>query len=169
MNRDLVLFTGEKIRTNAGRRHMMGEEGSRILHKLKMDNPKVNTVIREADEGITQRIKNSGSSMGRYCCKTCSCSLWLNVSAGGLNKDVQILKAGLEFLKQHREDKGTWKGFPYFYTLYVLNEIDTDLAKEELQFASRSILRWIKRKPQEDTKYTLRRHFIGNAILNKIH
>jgi len=169
MKQDLVLFTGEKIKSNAGRRHIMGEEASRILHKLDIENEAVSRVLREADEGLKQRINESKSPLGTYCCKTCSCSLWLNVSAGGLNHDSDILKAGLEFLKQHRDDKGTWKSFPYFYTLYVLNEIEPELAMDELQFASKSILRWINRKQMEETNYLLRRKFIGEAILNKLH
>jgi hypothetical protein len=168
MNRDLVLFTGEKIKTNAGRCHMMGEEASRILRKLNVENDKVKTVLKEADEGIYKRITESGSLAGHYCCKKCSCALWLNLSSGGLNNNNGLLLAGLDYLKQHREDKGTWKGFPYFYTLYVLNEIDPKLAMDEMKFASKSINRWIKRKSSEENKYSLRRIFIGETILNKI-
>jgi hypothetical protein len=169
MKRDLVLFTGEKIKSNAGRCHVMGEEASRILRKLDVKSPEVIQALQEADSGIQKRIKESGSISGTYCCRTCSCALWLNLSAGGLNHNSDILKSGLRFLKQHREDKGTWKGFPYFYTLYVLNEIEPELVKDELQFASKSILRWINRKQNEETKYLLRRKYIGEAILNKVY
>jgi hypothetical protein len=37
-NQNLVLFTGEKIRTNAGRSHMIGEEASRILRLIGGQN-----------------------------------------------------------------------------------------------------------------------------------
>jgi hypothetical protein len=168
MQRDLILFTGEKIKTNAGRRHMIAEEASRILRKLDIKTNRIKTALEEADQGIHKRITESGSQLGRYCCKSCSCSLWLNLSSGNSGNNYKMLKSGLDFLKQHRENKGTWKGFPYFYTLYVLNEIDPDLAMDELRFASKSILRWIKRKSSEETKYSLRRNFIGEAILNKI-
>lgn len=169
MKQDLILFTGEKIKSNAGRRHMMGEEASRILYKIELKSNAVITALRESDESIATLMKKHDSPLGTYCCKTCSCSLWLNISSGGLNYDSDMLKAGLEFLKLHRETKGTWKGFPYFYTLYVLNEIDPELAIDELRFAAKSILRWINRKRNEETKYILRRKFIGEAILNKVH
>jgi len=168
MKQDLVLFTGEKIKSSVGRRHMLGEEASRVLNKLGINNESVKTVLREADEGILQQIKSIASPDGYYCCKTCSCSLWLNVSAGGLNNDYHILKGGLEFLKHHREDHGRWKGFPYYYTLYVLNEIGPELALEEMQFAARSIEKWIKRKSQAEDKATIRRYALGERILVRI-
>jgi hypothetical protein len=87
------------------------------------------------------------------------------VSAGGLNHDYQILKTGLQFLKHHREDNGRWKGFPYHYTLYVLNEIGPELALDEMQFAARSIEKWIKRNPQAEGKSAIRRHILGERIL----
>jgi hypothetical protein len=76
MKQDLVLFTGEKIKSNVGRRHMLGEEASRILYKLGVNNETIKTVLQEADEGISQRIKSIANPDGCYCCKTCSCSLW---------------------------------------------------------------------------------------------
>ena len=169
MKHDLVLFTGEKIKTNAGRRHMMGEEAGRILRKLNIKTTMAEQTLHEADEGIQTRIIESGSSLGIYCCKNCSCSLWINLAAGGLNNNTEMLVAGLNFLKQFREEKGTWKGFNYFYTLYVLNEIEPELAMDELRFAEKSINRWIKRKSSVEDKYVLRRNFIGESILKKIN
>jgi hypothetical protein len=169
LKRDLVLFTGEKIKTNAGRCHMMGEEASRILRKMNINNDKIEEALKEADAGIQKRIAESGSPSGRYCCKNCSGSLWLNLSAGGLNNDTEQLKAGLQFLKQHREDKGTWKGFHYYYTLYILNEIRPELVMDELRFAEKSIIRWINRKNKAEDKYQLRRNYIGERILDKIN
>lgn len=167
MKHELVLFTGEKIKTNAARRHMMGEEACRILRRLGVKNDKVEAVLKEADEGIQKRISESGEPSGKYCCKNCSSALWLNLSAGGINNNGEMLIAGLRFLRQHREEKGTWKGFNYFYTLYVLNEIEPGLAMDEMKFAAKSINRWIKRKPVNVDKYTLRRNFIGESILTK--
>ncbi|MBN2261563.1 MAG: hypothetical protein JW735_01545 [Prolixibacteraceae bacterium] len=168
LKRDFLLFTGEKIRSNAGRRHMMGEEASRTLHKLGLKNESIETTLRESDEGIASLMKKHDSRLGTYCCKTCSCSLWLNVSAGGLNGDTCILKTGMDFLKQHREEKGTWKGFPYYYTLYVLNEVGTGFAIDEMRFAEQSIKRWIKRKPDAEDKIALRRFALGERILGQI-
>jgi hypothetical protein len=168
MKHDLILFTGERIKSYAGRRHVLGEEASRVLHKLGVNNESIKTVLNESDEGIWQRMNTKLSHEGCYCCKTCSCSLWLNVSAGGLNHDIKILKTGLEFLKHYREDNGRWKGFPYHYTLYVLNEIGPEFALEEMQFAARSIEKWIKRNPQAEDRTAQRRYTLGERILARI-
>ena len=166
-----VLFTGEKVKSRAGKFHIIGEEAIRILRKLNMNTPEAKIALAEADQGIQQQIDANWQKQrypyGTYCCKTCSTAYWLNLSSRDRNNNTDILLAGLEYLKQNREEKGTWKSFHYFYTLYTLNEIDPDLSMEEMRFASRSILRWIKRKPLEENRYTMRRYFIGESILKK--
>ncbi len=171
LQRDFVLFTGEKIKTRAGKCHMIGEEASRILRKLNVLNAKIKTVLNEADEGLQERIAESlmkqRGTFGMYCCKSCSCSLWLNLASGGISNGTKMLEAGLECLKQQRSGGGKWNGFPYFYTLYTLNEIDLSLAKEEIQYAALGIEKRLKRKNSEDTKYALRRNFISEKIVEK--
>ncbi len=172
LSRDLVLFTGEKVKSKAGKCHIIGEEASRILLGLNTRENDVKTTIRQADEGLQIRINEymnrQGETFGTYCCKTCSCSLWLNLSAGGLNNNVQMLLAGLGFLKQSRNNNGSWNGFPYYYTLYVLNEVTPALAMEELKFAAGSIKKRLKRMNCDKNKFTLRRDFICRSILEKV-
>ena len=171
LQRDLVLFTGEKIRTKAGKCHMIGEEASRILRKLNVFNAKIKAVLSEADEGLQERIGESlikqQGTFGMYCCKSCSCSLWLNLASGGIRNGTKMLEAGLEYLKQQRSGNGKWNGFLYFYTLYVLNEIDLSLAKDEIQYAALGIEKKLKKKNREDKKYALRRNFILEKIVEK--
>jgi len=171
MKEDLILFTGERVKSRAGKCHTLGEEASRILRKLKIEDQRINTALSESDEGLQKRINDhlsrQGGTFGAYCCKTCSCSLWLNLSAGGLNNNIQMQLAGLNFLKQFRNDEGTWNGFPYYYTLYALNEISSALAIEELRFAASSIEKHLKRRVSIENQYTLRKKFICESILEK--
>jgi hypothetical protein len=173
LKHDLILFTGEKIKTGAGKCHMIGEEACRILRKLDLKTYKVKTALQEADRGLQKRIYESSENpryqYGMYCCKSCSCALWINLASGGLNNDTKLLKAGLEFLRQHRDDKGRWKGFPYYYTLYVLNEILPDLAKNEMIYVTKSIERRLKKKKINESKYDLRRNYICEQILDKVN
>ena len=76
--------------------------------------------------------------------------------------------AGMDYLKKHRDNKGKWKGFPYYYTLYVLNEIRLDLVLNELKYTAQSIERRMKKKQTDENKYDLRRNYICEQILNKI-
>ncbi len=171
LRQDLVLFTGDKIRSVVGKCHMIGEEACRILRKLDLKPDRVKKALKNADNGLQMQIdktlKNHRYEYGMYCCKTCSCGLWLNLSSGGLNRNTGMLKAGLDYLKKHRDNKGRWKGFPYYYTLYVLNEISPDLAINELKYASRSIERRLNKKQTDENKYDLRRNYICVSILNK--
>ncbi|MHA1212454.1 MAG: hypothetical protein ACTSSH_08340, partial [Candidatus Heimdallarchaeota archaeon] len=41
----------------------------------------------------------------------------------------------IELLKQHRNKRKRWDGFPFYYTLLALSEINLVEAKNELQFA----------------------------------
>ena len=173
LKQDLILFTGEKIKTNAGRCHMIGEESSRILRLIGGDSEKVQMALNKADLGLLSRI-NSGKNdpryiHGTYCCKTCTSSLWLNISSGGLQHDISLLNSGLKYLKKLRDEKGGWIGFPNNYILYVLNEIETDLILDELKYAGNSIERKLKRKISSESKYDLRRKEIYERILNKIN
>ncbi len=170
LKNDLVLFTGEKIKTGAGKSHMLGEESSRILRKLNVHNKDVEKALKEADEGILSRIKASQDDPryvhGTYCCKSCTCSLWLNVSAGGLGKDTEMLKSGLKWLKKFRDGNGRWKSFPFYYTLYVLNEIDLKYSADELKYVA-EYLKDKKLRIVQD-KYGKRREFIIKKILEKV-
>ena len=172
LKQDLLLFTGEKIRSRVGKRHMIGEEASRILRKLDLDNDKVNKALKRADTGLQEKIdlclSDSRYVYGTYCCKTCSCGMWMNMSSGGTVMDINFLKAGMDYLKTHRDGKGRWKGFPFYYTLYVLNEADKKIAMDELQYAAEHIAkRRVKQKGQEN-KYELRRQYICERILDKV-
>ncbi len=173
LNHDLRLFTGETIRTNAGRRHIIGEEASRILRLIGGQDEKVLTALNNADQGLLGRI-NSGKKdpryiHGTYCCKTCSSALWLNVSAGGLQNDTSLLNSGLHYLYKLRDGMGSWKGFPSNYILYVLNEIAINEARIELKYASLAIEKKLNRKTNSETKYDLRKKEIYRRILHKIN
>ena len=170
---DLILFTGERIKSRAGRYHIIGEETSRILRKLGLKDDKITNALQKADVGlknlIDQGIGHPRYVYGTYCCKNCSCALWINLSAGAFDENAQMLDSGLCYLKMFRDTNGSWKGFPGYYTLYVLHEIDFKLAKAELQYAAVSIERKFKRLKNDKTKYDSRRRYICEQILDKLN
>jgi hypothetical protein len=170
LQNDFVLFTGERIKSTVGKCHMIGEEASRVLRKLGVQTEKIKGALHRADTGLQNRLNSYHSRYiyGMYCCKSCSCGLWLNLSSGGLNKDTQFLIAGMDYLRQHRDGEGKWKGFPYFYALYVLHEIGLDIAKEEMKYTARSIESRLRKKRTHENKFDLRRNYICEQILEKI-
>ena len=170
---DLILFTGERITTNAGRFHMIAEEASRVLRSLNIADPKIHTSLKQTDDllkgQINTYIEEGRYPFGMYCCKACSTAMWLNLSAGGLHNDTEMLRAGVEYLKNHRDGNGRWKGFHYYYSLYTLNEMDIEFSLKELKYTAPSVERLLKRKPAEDTRYQVRRNVILEQIIEKVN
>jgi hypothetical protein len=170
---DLVLFTGEKIKSRVGKCHMIGEEACRIIHKLDLKLENANKALMRAETGLQNQIdkvlQNPRYEYGMYCCRSCSCALWLNLTSGSLNNNTQMLTAGMEYLKKHRDYKGKWTGFPYYYTLFILNETQKDIAKEELIYTAGTVERRLKKRRTEENKYEMRRNYICEQILNKVN
>lgn len=173
LSTDLILFTGERIRSSAGKCHMIGEEACRVLRLLDNQSKRVKETLQKAETGLMTRIsevqQHPDYIRGTYCCKTCSCALWLNITSGGLGNDSEMLQAGLVYLHQHRDQRGRWKGFPGYYTLYVLNEMDPELAMDEIRYAAQFAERRLKRKTVADNQYDLRRNYICKQILKKAY
>ena len=87
---DIQLFTGEKIKSNAGKAHVLGEEACRILSIL---NPK-NNALAKAQKGMEELLAKHlavGHELGTFCCVTCTCELWRNASAGKLKNSKKFL------------------------------------------------------------------------------
>ncbi len=172
LKKDLVLFTGEKITTGAGKCHMAGEEASRVLRKLGIHNEKIRQALQKADNGMLEMVLNLteryGYVDGTYCCNPCSCSLWINLASGGIPELAHILPDGLAYLKSTRDGKGRWKGFPYYYIIYVLNEIGPELAHEEMEYTAPYIEKKLNSKKSTKPKYDLRRNYICEQLLKKV-
>ena len=132
----------------------------------------VGTALDAADSGLRKQIErvlqDPHSEFGMYCCKSCSCGLWLNLSSGGPYSDGQMVKAGLNLLKRYRDNKGRWKGFPYYYVLHILNELESRLAFDEMRYAAPLIEKNLKKNKTEVSKYDVRRNFIREQILKKV-
>jgi hypothetical protein len=170
LNKEFRLFTGEMLNSKVGLCHVIGEEACCVLRKLDVHDPMVELALQKANDGLNSYIQKYKHLYpeGMYCCKTCSCALWLNIGTGGIPNQNSILKPGMQMLKKNRDGKGRWKGFHYYYTLYVLNSLDRSLATEELQYAGFAIEKRLKQMIKTDNKYAERRKIISEQILEKI-
>lgn len=173
LKHDLILFTGEKIKSRVGKCHVIGEEASRTLHKLNLKSEKINKALEKADQSmlvmVNTLLKEPRYEYGMYCCKSCTCAFWINLASGGLGNDTDMLKAGMKYLGRFRDGKGKWKGFPYYYTLHVLNDMESTIAMNEMKYTAGSIEKRLNKKPVENTKYELRRNYICEQILEKVN
>jgi hypothetical protein len=169
--RDLILFTGEKIKTTVGKCHTISEEASRILLKLGVSAGPAADALTRANTGMRARLDTRGYAprhgRGTYCCKPCSCALWLNLAAGGLDNDAALLEAGMNRLQSYRDGDGRWFGFPYYYLLYILDEMDPALARAEILYARPGIVKRLARKSTPRNRYDERRRRVCEQLLEK--
>jgi len=163
------LFTGEVIRSNAATGHILGEEACRALILLRIKTPEVKDALKRATNGILKRLNYDVTTpqlRGMYCCGICSVSLWRHLAVGGLDHSEERLVLGMKDLRGHRDGKGTWRRFPFYYTLLALNEIDLKSALEEIRYTAPVLERYIKRTPSTN-KISERRYALAERVLAK--
>lgn len=161
------LFSGEKVRSGAGIGHVVGEEACRALILLDVSLVEVRGALDRATSGMMEAVARGqarGLTPGMYCCGTCTPAFWRHLAAGGLEDSEQLLAAGMEALKSHRDGKGRWRRFPFHYTLLALGEIGLPYALEEMRYASSVCERYLRRAPKEG-KYALRRRDVAERVL----
>jgi hypothetical protein len=171
LTNEFRLFTGEKVNSKVGLCHILGEEASVALRRLNLGENKIELAIEKANKGLNSFILKYKHLYpeGMYCCKTCSCALWLNIGTDGVPNQKEMLNSAMKILKNNRDNNGKWKGFNFYYTLYVLNSIDNNLSFKELQYASLSIEKRLKKMNEMEGKYGVRRKAILEQILEKIN
>jgi len=131
---DSRLFSGERLLTEFARSHIQLIESARVLNLLELDDQAVTQSIQAAD----QRMNTSCYS--KFCpkgeCKSLSVAYMRYLASSNMNDSIQRLNSLLSKLTSHRDGKGKWGGFPYYYTLLMLTEVDDPLATQELQYAA---------------------------------
>ena len=168
--RGILTFTGERI-TSASARHILGEEVCRTLRLLAVDDPSVAAALEKADQGLFGRLAHwrddRDGSPGLFCCSKCSVGLWRNLLSGGLDRQRERLRLGVAELRARRDGEGRWRGFPFWYAVLALEEIDERAAKAELKYAARVLERALER-PSSTAVYGARRQELARRALQQI-
>ncbi|RKZ30567.1 hypothetical protein DRQ36_05100 [bacterium] len=157
------LPTGEKLHSRAGTAHLLGEEAFWALAKWRgPDAPG----IKEGIIGILGRARRSPATLdkGRYCCTTCSLSLWRAIIASGLKEGLPFVERGLSTMSLDRDSKLGWKGFQFGYTVYALSSLEHPLADRELKYSGGRIERALRRIRRSEDPYGLKRLGYENAL-----
>jgi hypothetical protein len=157
------LLTGEHIKTNAATRHILGEEALRtiIVWNLEPSKP-----VKKATEGFSQIIERGGKS-GSYCCYNCTIAFLRTLAVTKVDARDEILEKGLSKIKKAQSSDGRWHGFPFYYTLLFLSELDSPHAKNELKHAKKTAEGLLKRYSGNDRVSLFRRSAL-RAALNAI-
>jgi len=162
------VFTGEPVTTGAGTSHILGEESSKILLKLGVRNKAVVNALDKSNKGFETAMKRAvaaGYYDGTYCCGKCTAAFWQNLAAGGLKNQERRLDRGMKVLYKFRDGKGRWKRMPFYYTLLALSEIDSPLAKKELEYTAPGLEKLLNRFNEND-KYGKRKKKLVEKILS---
>jgi hypothetical protein len=163
-NEDLTqgvqLPTGERIQSNAGTRHVLGEEALRTLIVWKLGS---SASVREALKGF-DRILERGGKTGSYCCHTCTIAFVRTLAVIKTDEAARILERGLTKIKKARTLDGKWNGFPFYYTLLALSEMNLPTAQDELRHARTAAERLVKRYMGDDRMSLFRRLGLKSAL-----
>ena len=129
-----TLFSGERLLTDFARSHIQLIETARVLKLLGVDNDEVIHSIRLADQRMSSFCYSKFCPKGE--CKSLTIAYMRYLSSSNTKDSIKRLNSLLSKLVSHRDGKGKWSGFPYYYTLLMLSEIDDPLATQELQYAA---------------------------------
>ncbi len=172
MKNGMKLFTGEMLKPSASLRHVIGEEAARALVLLKPKSKEARLALDRATEGMLARLANeprakSGKGAYMFCCGTCDPSIWRHISAGGLKGAEKWIEYGMKSLQAHRDGKGMWRRYPFFWVLLALIDIDTTAAKQEIKYAAKKAEKYLVRSNRTNS-IVIRRRTVIERVLNKI-
>jgi len=160
------VFTGERYEYAAAR-HILGEEACRALLLLDVKEQSVQDALDKAQEGILGRIRQYLGPSGVFCCGPCTVSVWRHLLVADRRESDTWVARGLKTLKAHRKDDGTWRRFPFHYTLLALGDIDSDAARDEMKHASAVCQRYLS-GPERRGKVSERRRLVSERILDSL-
>lgn len=160
LSQGVRLLTGERMLSNAGTRHVLGEEALRTVIVWKLRS---SSAVKQALKGFNDLLE-AGAKSGSWCCYTCTTAFLRTLAVTKPNRWDRILEKGLNRIKKARTADGRWHGFPFYYMLLTLSEMDTPSAQAELRHASKIAERLLKRYRSDDRISRFRRLALETAL-----
>ncbi len=159
------LFTGEKLKTKLARRNILTQEAARVLALSNISSDEVKATLVYANRWMLQSCYAA-----EYCamgeCRHSAIGFMRYLTVSKLEDSEQRLENHIQVLKKRRDGKGRWNGFPFYYTLLALSEINLPSAIRELQYSIPACKRSLKRTTGTD-KFSRRRQAIIQKVLTK--
>jgi hypothetical protein len=128
------LFSGEQLNTNLARNHIPMIEAVRILKLLAYESHEVSHAIQLANQRIEKMCYSTFCAKGE--CKALTMAYLRVLSLDESGNSTSRINTHITNLAGQRDGKGRWGGFPFFYTLLMLSEINDPLATQELKYAA---------------------------------
>jgi len=157
------LFSGEQLFTDFARSHIQLIESARVLKLLGVDNDDVIHSIQVADQRMSTYCYSKFCPKGE--CKSLTIAYMRYLSSCNTKDSIKRLNSLLSRLVSHRDGKGKWIGFPYYYMLVMLSEVDDPLATQELHYAAPLCEKHLEQLGSVDPISIRRQAIITKALL----
>ena len=114
------IYTGEKLQTRLAAKNILTIESARALILSGSSSDTVNSSIALTDSWLENQCFSDFCATGE--CRHSSVAFIRYLNASGKMERLQHM---ITNLSKFRDGKGGWKGFPYFFTLLALVEIES--------------------------------------------
>ena len=162
--RGVKLLTGEPI-SSAALRHILGEEALRTVIVWNLGSA---PAAKKAASSFNDILKRTGEppaeETGWFCCHKCTIAFLRTLATVRSEGWKTTVQKGVENIGKKRTPDGKWHGFPFYYTLLTLSEIDLPSAKAELRHARPIAGKLMKRYQKNDRTSRLRKMGLEEAM-----
>ena len=155
------VYTGEKLQTYLAAKNILTIESARALVLTRPSSESANSSIALAASWLENQCFSDFCASGE--CKHSSVSFMRYLNALGTTDRLETM---ISNLSKFRDGKGGWKGFPYFFTLLALAEIESPIADDELHYALAFADQRFRRSQSEEP-YISRRNEILSRVQNR--
>ncbi|MHA1136260.1 MAG: hypothetical protein ACTSSE_07220 [Candidatus Thorarchaeota archaeon] len=152
------VYTGEKLQTYLAAKNILTIESARALVLSRSNSDHVRSSIALADSWLENQCFSDFCATGE--CRHSSVAFIRYLNALG---NTDHLESMISKLSKFRDGSGGWNGFPYFFTLLALTEINSPIVSDELRYALTHTEKRFKRSCS-DEPYTSRRNEILAGI-----
>jgi hypothetical protein len=97
LSQGVRLLTGERMLSDAGTRHVLGEEALRTVIVWKLRS---SSAVTNALKGFNDLLE-AGAKGGSWCCHTCTAAFLRTLAVTKPDKWDGILEKGLDRIKKH--------------------------------------------------------------------
>jgi hypothetical protein len=128
-----MLYSGEQLRTSFAQTHIRLLEAARILKLIAIENHGVSQALHVATERMKKMCYSKFCAKGE--CKALTIAYLRYLATDSKDNPAPQINNFLTLLVSHRDGKGKWGGFPFFFTLLMLTEVDDPQALKELKYS----------------------------------
>ncbi len=134
LRKGVRLFTGERLHTQLGLNYVLGLEISRQFYLLDGFSLETGEILDEVNRRLSTLCFVKDDCMVGECAE-CLLMFWRYLNIARWEDADRRIERYLRLLKRDRDGSGRWSHFPFYFTLYVLSETDSPLARAELSYA----------------------------------